>query len=162
METPLDFAVAAHGAQKYGDKPYSIHLRHVVSLLRKVSCSDKTIVAGYLHDILEDTPISFKTLEEQYGSDVAQDVWACTGVGANRKERNASIYAKLAKRPSAIPVKLADRLANVMTSKDSSPRHFSMYKSEYQEFRTAILKADPDVLSKPWGQLLMSLDELFD
>lgn len=159
METPLDFAIAAHGDQKYGDKPYSYHLIRVVEHLRKIGCSQQTIVAGYLHDILEDTPISFKTLEEQYGSDVAQDVWACTGVGSNRKERNFSIYLKLSQRPTAVPVKLADRLANVSNSKGT--KYFDMYKAEHEEFRAAILRADPNVMEKPWGVLLSDIDSFF-
>ena len=47
------------------------------------------------------------------GVHVADLVWAVTGVGANRKERNQSIYDKIKNYPMAAVLKTADRIADL-------------------------------------------------
>lgn len=45
-----EFAIAAHGEQRYGDDPYVSHLAAVVQVMDDFELSDEFKVAGWLHD----------------------------------------------------------------------------------------------------------------
>lgn len=130
-----EFAVVAHGDQKYGAEPYVAHLDEVAAILVGIG-SDK-VVEAYLHDVLEDTKVVKDEVSVQFGWETAVIVYACTGEGKNRKERNASIVTKLLRVRSAIPVKLADRLANMRRSLTDRAKG-KMYAGEYENFRSAL------------------------
>lgn len=127
------FAVIAHGDQKYGEEPYVAHLDEVAWILAGIG-SDK-IAEAYLHDVVEDTKVVKDELTTEFGEPTAMIVHACTGEGKNRRERNASILVKLLRLPEAIPVKLADRLANMRRSLTDRAKG-KMYAGEYENFRT--------------------------
>jgi len=146
------FAEKHHADQKYGDKPYITHLEAVVEILRSTS-SDELICAGWLHDVIEDAQVAVSDVASVVGEEVALLVWAVTGVGKNRKERNASMYRKIRDYPTedAATLKLADRLANVRASRVTrttddagnaivlgDPAKFSMYLKEWLEFRVQL------------------------
>lgn len=67
-----------HSGQKYGEYDYfQYHLRGVVDLLSEVSLSpvkEGMIVVAFLHDILEDTPCTYETIENIFGFAVADAV----------------------------------------------------------------------------------------
>ncbi|MEU1204895.1 HD domain-containing protein [Nocardia sp. NPDC005825] len=132
-ETARCFARAAHGDQKYGGAPYLIHLATVRDVLGDFRFSGDLGVAAWLHDVLEDTAVTRVELEAAFGAGVAELVWAVTGIGATRAERNQDIYAKIADCPSAVILKLADRIANVEAS--AGTRWFAMYAAEQPAFR---------------------------
>lgn len=134
-------ALVAHADQKYGDLPYYVHLDEVAAILRGIG-SD-LVPEAYLHDVLEDTEVERDDLAAQFGEQTAAIVYACTGEGRNRRERNASIEAKLLQLPSAIPVKLADRLAN-MTRSVSNQEKGKMYADEYPRFRESLHPASAE------------------
>lgn len=91
-------------------------------------------VAAWLHDVLEDTATTREELQVLFGAEVQDLVWAVTGVGANRRERNANMYAKCRVLPRAVHLKLADRIANVRAS-HGTPDKLSMYRREMATFR---------------------------
>jgi (p)ppGpp synthase/HD superfamily hydrolase len=128
------FAIEAHGDQRYGDRPYADHLGDVARIVAEFGGSDEQIAAAWLHDTLEDCPtVRYPDLLKQFGRDVSDMVWACTGKGATRDERNAKIYEKIAKWPAAAIVKVADRIANVEASEPGS-KHAERYLDEREEF----------------------------
>jgi len=131
------FAEAAHADQKYGDAPYVKHLTMVRAVLADFGYGGALGVAAWLHDVVEDTPVSRQEVETRFGSDVAELVWAVTGVGADRKERNATAYAKIRALPAAAILKLADRIANVEASRDV-PKKLALYRAEWGAFRKAL------------------------
>lgn len=102
---------------------------------------DDWTAAGWLHDALEDTQLTYGALSNQLGKRVADLVWAVTGEGSDRKERNGSIYRKIMQNPEAATLKLADRIANVEASHGT--RHMRKYADEIDEFRAAILDHVP-------------------
>ena len=57
IEEARNFAIKAHGHQKYGDSPYVVHLDAVAGTLERFGHAGDTnlIAAAYLHDTLEDT-----------------------------------------------------------------------------------------------------------
>lgn len=154
-------AVQAHRGQRYGNEPYSAHLLQVVQLLGEFfpEASDLTnlLCAGYFHDALEDTALTEAEIAVEFGPEVAAMVVACTGIGPNRKARNADIAAKLQACPSAARVKLADRAANVANCRLHADPRIRMYQKEHPEFRAMLLRVDPTLTDHP---LLRRVDEM--
>jgi len=134
-----EFAVKAHGAQRYGDEPYVVHLEAVRDVLIEFGCHDSVLlIAAWLHDVIEDTSITRGMIDLSFGMTVGNYVWAVTGVGKNRAERTRSIREKLHREPQAILVKLADRIANMRSAKESKPDLFAMYAREHHEFESVL------------------------
>jgi len=131
------FAEERHGVQLYGTRPYKVHLYTVRSILASFGYHDAYAPAAWLHDVLEDTDTTREEIETNFGAQVAGLVWAVTGVGKNRKARNASMYEKVRALPDAAVLKLADRIANVEASKMDQGK-LAMYEKEWPAFITEI------------------------
>jgi (p)ppGpp synthase/HD superfamily hydrolase len=134
-----EFARQRHGEQLYDsrgteDLLYAdTHLAAVVEVLKQFEVHPIFIAAGCLHDVIEDTPTTREDISRNFGEQVASLVWACTGIGKNRRERNASIYEKISRHHDAAIVKVADRIANVEAS-DPESGHRQMYLKERDRF----------------------------
>ena len=157
---PKDFAIKAHGDQKYGDEPYSKHLEDVVNIARcwmpNHIASDEIergvlISAAWLHDVLEDTDVEYKELNHNFGNNIALLVWAVTDEpGKNRKERKAKTLPKIRKfGPPAVFIKVCDRIANIGNCSDSL---YKMYSKEHEAFRNALYSKN-DQIDSLWGFL---------
>lgn len=145
------FAIDAHGDQKYGDQPYVVHLYAVRQVLTDAGFLGGPIAqAAWLHDTLEDTSVFPEQIEALFGAEVRALVWAVTGVGSNRRERNKSIYAKASLSPWAVTLKLADRIANTEDAQLRNPRLHAMYRAEAMEFAMALQKYGP---AEMWARL---------
>lgn len=141
-------AIEAHGAQRYGDRPYADHLAAVVGILERFggSLEDEwtapILVAAWLHDALEDTALAKGAIQDQICDIVADLVWRVTDEpGANRKVRKAATYLKLQQNERAVILKLADRIANVEESLRNNSRLLSMYCKEHPGFVDALYPA---------------------
>ena len=55
----------------------------------------RVVAAAWLHDTIEDTSVTREDIVAHFGDEVAALVWAVTGEGATRSERNQSAYAKI-------------------------------------------------------------------
>lgn len=156
-----EFAIVAHGDQRYGERPYWFHLDQVVENLSEFGPVAETV--GYLHDVVEDTSITVAEISEKFGSLVAECVALLTDEpGANRKERKAKTYKKLSavRGPSelALIVKVADRLANVRACiADEKVTLWNVYRDEHPTFRAAAYR--PGQCETLWGQLDSLLQE---
>lgn len=139
---PRSFAIAAHGDQQYGERPYVFHLDAVAGIA--AAYGEDAVTLAYLHDVVEDTAVTVEEVERLFGARVA----ACVGLltdqpGADRKERKQKTYARLAQVGSgatelALVVKAADRLANVRACvQDSNRRLWDVYRAEHEAFRAA-------------------------
>ena len=133
-------AISLHGTQTYDGHPYYYHLEQVVDILKEFGFTDdKFVIAGYLHDVMEDTAISYNDIKNQFGEEVAEIVYAVTDeLGRNRRERKAKTYPKIKENEDAIIVKLADRIANVRNSIMNKPSMAKMYLKEYESFRAEL------------------------
>ncbi len=140
-----EFAVKAHGDQRYGDRPYVEHLAEVVSVLTDFGYKADYLCAGWLHDVVEDTSTTLDEIERNFGSGVARLVDAVSG-GGERANHVASIYKKIAAHPEAAIVKLADRIANVEACAPGD-KHAKRYAREHDGFATAIR---PHVSPEMW------------
>ena len=142
-------AIDMHGSQMYGVWPYSWHLDDVFGILYNNGLGGNLLPAAYLHDSLEDTELSHVYLLDNFGLEVYNLVWACTGVGQTRRERNLSIYNKLVRFPKAKNLKIADRISNV----HSGAKNERLYWPENDEFMVAVEGASPillDMLNDEW------------
>ncbi|PPE05186.1 RelA/SpoT family protein [Williamsoniiplasma lucivorax] len=118
------FAELNHKAQKrQNGEPYIYHPLSTAYYLAQLKMGPKTIIAGLLHDILEDTPITSQMLAKKFGEEVANLVEAVTKVSyfakENREQQKAEylrkIYLSMAKDIRVIIIKFADRLHNILT-----------------------------------------------
>lgn len=159
------YAIRRHGLQQYGDLPYSFHLAMVETCLLESNFTEYHYqAAAWLHDICEDTNTTLEEVVNAYGGPTGSIVWACTGEGKDRKACNASIYKKLTKYPSAAPVKVADRICNMMTATGEARRgdtkKITMYLNEWEEFRKTVAPLMEDERRKL--ALWISLEEVVD
>ena len=138
------FAILAHGDQLYGKKPYVVHLDLVLDLAIAYGLSETACVAAPLHDTLEDTSTVQADLEARFGQEAADQVDSVSGEGATRREQRASIVAKLTARPDHAPLKLVDRLANVLLSiEDGRQDLLDMYRKEMPDYAPVFANAHP-------------------
>ena len=114
-------ASSAHKDQKYGVQPYVAHLSDVVRRVKQITNDPEIIAAAWLHDTIEDTTITYGDIERQFSKNVADMVWAVTGVGQDRAAKMANAIEKIARTPGADLVKSADRLSNAAASKADNP-----------------------------------------
>lgn len=129
IKSAREFALKWHGEQMYGEYPYIKHLDDVYQILLVKHPEEKFLVAAYLHDILEDTDCTLKQVQDNFGKEVAELVFSVTTRGKNRKERMKDLVEKLTIHPEAIPLKLADRYANMSNCSDN-PELLNMYIKE--------------------------------
>ena len=142
IQAAVAFATMAHKNQKYGEEPYTVHLKHVHDVLKRFKVDDEEIlIAAWLHDTLEDTEATYFQIESTFGVGVADLVYRVTNeVGKNRKERHVKTYPKIQGSDRAITLKLADRIANTERSVDTQDPILEMYAKEYTGFREAFHK----------------------
>lgn len=128
-------SIQAHGNQTYDEIfPYHKHLDDVVDVLKRFGFSGKYIVAGYLHDIIEDTALSYNKVKKYFGLEVAEMVFCVTDeLGRDRAEKKKKTLPKTASNPDAIILKLADRIANI-----EHGGKIDMYAKEFSDFKGAL------------------------
>jgi len=123
IEHAYNFALKAHEGQfrKSGD-PYFIHVFMTGKYLTELGMSPTVISAGFLHDVLEDTTITEKELEKEFGKEIVRLVKGVTKLGTVKYkgvERNVEnlrkFFVSMAEDFRVIIIKLCDRLHNVET-----------------------------------------------
>ena len=80
LDKALRFAATAHSGQvrKGTEVPYIVHPVAVFSILQQQNCPEPVVIAGLLHDTVEDTDIQISDIDAEFGSKVADIVNACT------------------------------------------------------------------------------------
>ena len=118
------FSEKAHEGQKRrSGEPYFIHPVTVAGILAELGMDTDSIVAGLLHDCLEDTSATYTTLEKEFGRSVADLVNGVTRLGKivysskeeAQKEDLRKMFIAMARDIRVIIIKLADRLHNART-----------------------------------------------
>ncbi len=126
-----EVAREAHGDQlRRSGEPYIIHPLAVAIILAELEMDKETIIAGLLHDVIEDTGITEEELTAQFGAEVTLLVDGVTKLTqlnyAQDKievqaENLRKMFLAMAKDIRVIVIKLADRLHNMRTMEYQTP-----------------------------------------
>lgn len=125
LRRSYEFAEKAHKGQwRQSGEPYFTHCIATANVLTELKLDVRTICAGLLHDIIEDTPVTRDELSSLFGETIAQLVQGVSKIGrynfrGGAQQRQAENYLKLllatAEDIRVILIKLADRLHNMET-----------------------------------------------
>ena len=124
VKNALDFSIKMHEGQKRkSGLPYVSHCIDVANILLDWNMDYTTIVSALLHDVVEDTDVSLKDIEREFGSDVAFLVDGVTKIDHiafrsqehKQAENFIKLFISLAKDLRVIIIKFADRLHNMET-----------------------------------------------
>lgn len=161
MNSAKIYAINCHqGTNHYYDKyPYEFHLEMVVEELHRfkhlIQPNDFNMVisAGWLYDTIEDTRRTYNDIKKEFGTLVADLVYALTNEkGKNRFERaNKKYYKGIRRLKYATLIKLCDRIANV---KHGLKHNSNMILQYYNENPNFIKK-----LKKTWFERFFIIDE---
>ena len=121
-ERAYDYAKKAHANQKRASgEEYFTHPCAVASILIDLGLDAPTIAAAFLHDVIEDTPVSEGDVRQEFGDEVLELVLGVTKLEkiefTSQEEEQAEnfrkIFVAMAKDIRVIIIKLADRLHNM-------------------------------------------------
>ena len=124
-----DYATKAHeGQNRKSGEPFVTHPYNVALILSELEMDDEAIVAGLLHDTVEDTSCTINEIKEEFGENVALLVEGVTKLGkipySTKQEQQVEnlrkMFLAMAKDIRVIIIKLADRLHNMRTLKSMS------------------------------------------
>ena len=119
-----NYALSNHGDQKRkSGEPYIIHPLQVAYILANMGLDDATICAAILHDVVEDTDVTYEDIVKEFSEEIAEMVDGVTKLGklnyTTLKEQQVEDYRKMflamGKDIRVILIKLADRLHNMRT-----------------------------------------------
>ena len=110
----------AHQGQKYGNRDYvEAHVAQVAATVARLGYNDLYVAAAWLHDVVEDTPITEQDLIDQaIPADVVAAVEALT---VRENESHEQYLEHVAAHPIAVAVKYADSSANFASTMLLSP-----------------------------------------
>lgn len=124
LDKAYALAQSAHNGQKRkSGEPFVVHPVAVATMLADMDMDLATVIAGMLHDTVEDTDVTLDTIAEQFGSDIAYLVDGVTKLKhipmTTKEELQAEnlrkMFLSMASDIRVIVIKLVDRLHNMRT-----------------------------------------------
>ena len=167
IERAYQIAKEAHeGQYRKSGEPYIIHPLWVAIILASLELDKETIVAGMLHDVVEDTLVSEEEIEKEFGKEVVLLVDGVTKLGQLsyskdldklevQAENLRKMFLAMAKDIRVIIIKLADRLHNMRTlqymtpakQKEKARETMDIYSPIAQRLGISTIKKELDDLS---------------
>ena len=164
IDKAYNFAKKSHGDQKRkSGEPYIIHPIHTALILADLELDKESIMAGLLHDVMEDTIVTREQMISEFGEEVTDLVDGVTKLtkldyDADKVEKQAEnlrkMFLAMAKDIRVILIKLADRLHNMRTLQYMTPEKQKEKSKETMEIYAPI--ADRLGISK----IKIELDDL--
>lgn len=147
-----DFAAKAHASighkRKYTGEDYFVHPMEVAAIVSTVPHTKEMLMAAYLHDTVEDTPVTIEEIRAEFGEVVADHVADLTDVSVptdgNRAERKAKDLAHTAQgSPGSKTVKLADLISNTKSIVAHDHKFATVYLEEKAKTLEVLTEGDP-------------------
>jgi len=141
------FAAEKHAGQKRKGRAAEPYVNHVIEVAELIAAAsnpfdENLVIAGLLHDTIEDTGVSADELAQRFGSDVATLVMEVTDDKSLPKETRKALQVQTAphKSPRAQTLKLADKISNLRAIQASPPADWSEErKREYFEWARQVV-----------------------
>lgn len=170
IEKAYTIAKNAHEGQvRKSGEPYIIHPLCVAIILADLELDKETIVAGILHDVVEDTVMTNEEIRKEFGSEVELLVDGVTKLGQlsyshdkvdEQAENLRKMFLAMAKDIRVILIKLADRLHNMRTlqymrpekQKEKARETMDIYAPLAQRLGISKVKIELDDLSLKYLQ----------
>lgn len=164
-ETPLTvralvFATNAHCSigqrRKYTDEPYIVHPIAVADIISTLHCRPEMIAAAYLHDVVEDTPVTLAEIVAEFGDDVGSLVSELTDVSkpgdGNRAARKAADRQHIAQASAdGQTIKLADLIDNSHSITAHDPGFAARYMREKRALLEVMVRGDARLRDWAWA-----------
>ena len=120
VDKAIEFAAKEHQNQfrKSSKVPYVSHPFSVAMLLKGVGCEEDIVIAGLLHDIVEDTDYTLEDIKSAFGEKVADIVDGCSEPGRNAPWEDRKQHTIDFLKSASFEIKLvacADKLHNIRT-----------------------------------------------
>ena len=131
IQAAYELAAEKHQQQKRSSgEPYIIHPLSVAAILVGLGMDSESVMAGLLHDVVEDTDCTVEEITKQFGREVALLIDGVTKLGkipySSREEQQAENLRKMlmamAEDIRVIIIKFADRMHNLSTLEYMSPQ----------------------------------------
>ena len=170
IEKAFNLAKEAHNGQcRKSGEPYIIHPLWVAIILADLEMDKETIVAGMLHDVVEDTAVTDEQIRQEFGDEVALLVDGVTKLGqlsysSDKLEVQAEnlrkMFLAMAKDIRDNIIKLADRLHNMRTlqfmrpekQKEKARETMDIYAPIAQRLGISKIKTELDDLALKYSQ----------
>ena len=124
IQKAYSYALTHHGEQvRKSGEPYIIHPVDVAYTIADLGLDEKTICAALLHDVVEDTDVTYEDIKNEFGEEIAEMVDGVTklkqiqyaSIEEHQVENYRKMFLAMGKDIRVIIIKLADRLHNMRT-----------------------------------------------
>ena len=168
IEDAYHFILQKHeGQTRKSGEPYYHHLIEVAYILASLQSGPNTIIAGLLHDVVEDTDVTVEDIKKRWGEEVSRIVDALTKIQRLKlskitseefeAEDHRKIFLGMAKDIRVILIKLADRLHNLRTlGALSRERQVAICKETMEVFAPIAERLGLDVIKGEMEDLCIS------
>jgi guanosine-3',5'-bis(diphosphate) 3'-pyrophosphohydrolase len=145
------FAAEKHASLKRKGQAAEPYINHLIEVAELIAASSEAldvnlVMAGFLHDTIEDAGVTAQELQEAFGSDVAALVVEATDDKRLPKETRKALQVENAphKTPRAQTLKLADKISNLRSLSASPPADWSPErKRQYCEWARQVVSRFP-------------------
>ena len=168
IKEAYDFIMQKHNNQfRKSGEPYYHHLVEVAYILANLQCGPNTLIAGLLHDVVEDTDVTIEEIKKRWGEEVSKIVDALTKIQRLKlskitseefeAEDHRKIFLGMAKDIRVILIKLADRLHNLRTLGALSPeRQYAISKETIEVFVPIAERLGLDIIKSEMEDICIS------
>lgn len=165
------YATSAHHGierKKLPGVPYVVHLAEVAALADRAGLGAHAVAAGWLHDSVEDTPVTIEDIIDEFGTKVGLLVAYKTDVFTNeayphlnRTERKRRERERLSwGSPIEQGLALCDLISNTTDIVRHDPDFAVTYLAEKREILKVLLSAPEELKSMAWAELVRAEREL--